>query len=59
MTSKIPQEKIPYKNFKLHFKFVFLTKKFKEKNQCNNIVNRAIQVSGHSLKLNFCMFERS
>jgi hypothetical protein len=26
---------------------------------CKNIVEGATQVSGHSLKLHFCMFERS
>jgi hypothetical protein len=32
MTSKLPWEKIHKKIFKSCFKFVFLTKKFKEKN---------------------------
>jgi hypothetical protein len=35
MTSKLPQEKISKKIFKLYFKFVFLIKKFKKKNYEN------------------------
>ncbi len=35
MNSKLPQEKNSKKIIKSCFKFVFLTKKFKEKNQCD------------------------
>jgi hypothetical protein len=35
MTSKIPNKKIPKIIFKSWFKFMFLTKNFKQKNQCH------------------------
>ncbi len=34
MTSKLPYKKIPKKIVKFCFKFLFLTKKLKERNQC-------------------------